>query len=157
MEKLKHWPMIITIIIFSLSIAVRAQPTELAYKTIKQHEGFRSKPYHDVNHLAIGYDTRLEITVEEAEILLYHRLQLIDKHLETTYTWYPTIPYIAQSVVQNMAYNMGKSSFATFKKMHYQLARRNFPKAAIEMRASLWCRQVKTRCTDLYNLMRNSK
>ena len=87
--------MIIAIIIFSLSIAVRAQPTELAYKTIKQHKGFRSKPYHDVNHLAIGYGTRLEIAVEEEEILIYHRIPLIDKHLGTTYTWYHTIPYIA--------------------------------------------------------------
>jgi len=138
---------------------IHATPLDLAISLIKQHEGYSAKIYTDTMYKpTIGWGTNLSyITVDEAEYLLRSRLIKSHTTLLKTYPWYSTLPYIPKSVVLDMHYNVGSTSFKTFRKMHYQLERSNWVKAAIEMKASLWFRQVGTRGNYLYRLMINYK
>lgn len=51
-----------------------------------------------------------------------------------------------QSVIADMAFNMGCSRLKQFKKMKAAIEEQDYTKAAAEMRNSRWCRQVKSRC-----------
>jgi GH24 family phage-related lysozyme (muramidase) len=51
-----------------------------------------------------------------------------------------------QSAVADMAFNMGCTRLKTFKNMKAALERQDYEKAEYEMRASRWCRQVRSRC-----------
>lgn len=51
-----------------------------------------------------------------------------------------------QSVIADMAFNLGCSRLKQFKRMKAAIEEQDYTKAAAEMRNSLWCRQVKTRC-----------
>lgn len=51
-----------------------------------------------------------------------------------------------KSAVADMAFNMGCSRLQRFKKMKSALLRGDYGGAAAEMRDSLWCGQVKSRC-----------
>ena len=51
-----------------------------------------------------------------------------------------------QSVIADMAFNMGCSSLKQFKRMKAAIEEQDYTKAAAEMRNSRWCRQVKSRC-----------
>ena len=137
---------------------LRANPTELSLELIKDHEGFVSSVYRDANGYAIGYGTNLSyITKAEAEYLLVSRLFVVDQDLDRRFPLYSNLPYVPKSILQDMVYNMGISRFSTFKKMHTQLSRQNWVKAALEMKASRWFKQTKTRGVYLYNMMRNHK
>ena len=51
-----------------------------------------------------------------------------------------------QSAVADMAFSMGCTRLKTFKNMKAALQRQDYEKAEYEMRASRWCRQVRSRC-----------
>jgi len=140
-------------------IQLKADTTELAVELIKQHEGYRDKPYKDTRgNWTVGYGTNMgHITKDEATFLLHYRLNKADMHLSLEYDWYNNLPYIPRSIIQDMVYNMGQRGFSKFRKMHTQLARGNWVKAALEMKSSLWYTQTKSRSSKLFNLMLNYK
>lgn len=51
-----------------------------------------------------------------------------------------------QSAVADMAFSMGCTRLKTFKNMKAALERQDYEKAEYEMKASRWCRQVRSRC-----------
>ena len=60
-----------------------------------------------------------------------------------------------KSAVVDMAFNLGCTGLQAFQKMKAALAQNspNYPVAAAEMKNSLWCSQVKGRCTRDMNCM----
>jgi len=141
-----------------LAIYAKAAPTELSVELIKKHEGYSTHVYKDTHTYSIGWGTNLSyITKAEATYLLHSRLTIIDKSLDEIYPWYAHLPYIPKTVILDMTYNVGINGFHKFRKMHYQLSRHNWTKAALEMKNSLWFKQTKTRSKYLFNLMRNYK
>jgi len=150
---------LIAITIALTFVQCRAAPTEMAIEMVKHHEGLSLKPYKDTRgNLTVGYGTNLDYIDEEmAEFMLHYVLNRNDIYLGLTYDWYNELDYIPRSIVQDMVYNMGRGGFSKFRKMHYQLARGNWVKAAIEMKSSLWYRQTKLRGDYLYKLMLNYK
>ena len=53
----------------------------------------------------------------------------------------------ANDVAVDMTYNMGKSGMATFQKFIGSMKSGDYLNAAVEGENSLWCRQVKSRCS----------
>jgi len=130
----------------------------LANELIKQHEGFVSKPYIDVNHFSVGYGTNLMdgISRAEAQLLLTHRLAIREEQLKR-YSWYKKANNTRKAVLLDMAYNLGLGGILGFKSMIWALDRGYYHGAANQLKSSVWCKQVKTRCTHLYKLMWNGR
>ena len=150
--------LLIAVTIALTVLQLRAEPTEMAVEMVKAHEGYHSKMYKDTDGYSIGYGTNLNyVNKDMAEFLLYYTLNRNDTNLGLMYDWYNELPYIPRSIVQDMAYNMGLPRFSKFKKMHYQLSKGNWVKAALEMKNSIWYKQVGTRSVYLFDLMRNYK
>jgi len=59
------------------------------------------------------------------------------------------LPEVAQHVLINMTFNMGKTRFSKFKNMRAAVANQDWRQVAIEMRNSLWYKQVKSRSKRL--------
>ena len=61
-----------------------------------------------------------------------------------------------QSAVADMAFSMGCTRLKTFKNMRAALERQDYGEAEYEMRASRWCRQVRSRCDRATACMRQT-
>ena len=59
-----------------------------------------------------------------------------------------------QSAVADMSFSMGCTRLKTFKNMKAALERQDYEKAEYEMKASRWCRQVRSRCDRATKCMR---
>ena len=63
---------------------------------------------------------------------------------------FANLPAIAQLIIADMTFNMGQFNFPGMKR---NVLKGNYVEASKEMTDSLWCRQVKGRCTTLVNMM----
>lgn len=63
---------------------------------------------------------------------------------------------VRQRVLVDMMFNLGPTRFASFRNMIAAIGEKDFDKAADEMTASLWFKQVKTRGTTLVSMMRTN-
>ena len=141
----------------------------------KKNEGFRSKTYTDTTgNLTTGYGFNLNdpvtagmlpedvisgsrgLTRKEADEVFQKRMALAqadavqflgDKH-------YQALDPLRQSVLNDMAYNMGLPKLAGFKKFKKALLSGDYEKAADEMKNSKWYKQTKKRAKDLTEKMR---
>ncbi len=122
---------------------------------IKKHEGFRGMPYNDtLGYPTIGYGTKLPIDEEEAELLLEKRLNDVRRELESRVDFFDNLPETIQTVLLDMAYNMGVPRLFTFRRMWEAVRDRNWGKMADEMVDSLWYRQVGRRAEELVRMVR---
>ena len=128
---------------------------------LKINEGYRAKVYKCTE----GYDTigygfaikDLELTEEEATLLLANRVA--KKHLEISkrFDWYDSMPAEVQGVIIEMCYQLGVNGFSKFKKTIKLLSNRNFAKASTEMLDSLWAKQTPNRALKLSNIVKEGK
>jgi lysozyme len=124
---------------------------------LKKQEGFRAKPYNDSEGLlTIGYGTLIEdgISKEEAELLLLHRVEIIEKELIKNWSYYERLDEIRKSVLLNMAYNLGVPRLMLFKKTLSFVEAGKYKEASVEMLDSKWARQVGRRATLLSDMMK---
>lgn len=138
--------------------------TEDFYEQLMDHEGFRSAAYRDSEgYLTIGYgvlvDERINggITEREARYLMQNRVHETRLLVNMNWPWTEHLDQIRYEVIINMAYNLGVSRFATFKKMLAALKVNDFKTAADEMLDSKWARQVGVRAKDLAEQMRTGE
>ena len=61
-----------------------------------------------------------------------------------------------QSVIADMAFNLGCSRLKQFRKMKAAIEKQDYTKAAAEMRNSRWCRQVKSCCDRNIKCMKST-
>lgn len=132
---------------------------QLLISQLKRHEGFRSKPYLDtVGKLTIGYGRNLDdrgINEQEAELLLHTDIEIAIYDCKRIFPKFEFLSEIRQSVLANMAFNLGHAKLSGFKKMIDAVNRCDFYEAADEMLDSKWARQVKNRAFELSQLMRD--
>ena len=124
------------------------QAIEDLIPTLKEEEGFRSKPYEDSRGvLTIGYGINIAegVTEAEAEFLLRNRLNL--SYQDIWAEWIPirSLPVRVQSAVLDMTYQLGVHGVLGFKDMLGHLARREFRKAQLAGCASLWVHETPVR------------
>jgi len=130
-----------------------------AKRLIKKHEGLRLLPYIcPPGKLTIGYGRNLEdvgITTMEAELLLQHDIVRIEKEAKEIFkkVW-DELDDTRKAVIVDMLYNLGSSRFIKFKKFIAAVKKKDFDTAAKEMLDSLWAKQVKSRATELAELMK---
>lgn len=131
-------------------------------------EGVRLKPYRDsVGNLTIGVGHLLTtgelaqyqngITIKTARALLdqdlaFHRAALF-RHVPVA----RTLDDVRQSVLVNMAFNLGIEKLQGFKQMLAALERRDYASAAHEMLNSKWAKQVGKRAKRLADEMRTGQ
>lgn len=129
---------------------------QLAADLIKKHEGLRLKPYKcTAGKLTIGYGRNLEdngISEYESEVMLANDIQKCYA-LCVKLSFWNKLNEIRQAVILDMCYNLGFTRLQGFKKMLKALERQDYKVAAKEMLDSNWASQVKTRATELSNIM----
>ena len=129
----------------------------LAKNMIKNDEGLELKVYRcPANKLSIGYGRNLEdrgITEEEADYLLSNDIRSIRKELFDSKINFEKLNNARQSVLINMAYQMGINGLFKFKKMFSALSNQDYSLASLEMLDSKWAKQTPARAERLSSLM----
>lgn len=145
---------------------------------IEKHEGRRAAVYTDTDgNLTIGIGLNLDAqgaqetcascgvdfdglrsgtaTLEDTQIdqLFEVQLNAAIYGAQCQVQNFNALPDNAQAVVVDMVFNLGSTGFAKFRKLIAALEAQNFVDAAAEIKDSLWCGQVKTRCLDNAALM----
>ena len=124
-----------------------------------KHEGLRLKPYKDsVGKLTIGVGRNLDdvgISKIEAMYMLQHDIQRSENELREIFLKYDELPENVKIALIDMIFNLGKPRFLKFKKMIQAIKDKDFKKAAEEAKNSKWCKQVKSRCENVYELLRS--
>jgi lysozyme len=126
---------------------------------ILKHEELRLKPYRDtVGKLTIGVGRNLDdvgISEDEAMHMLENDIKRCENELKEIFENFDELPDNVKTVLTDMIFNLGKTRFLGFKNMIQAIKENDFKRAAKEAKNSRWCRQVKTRCEDDYNLLIN--
>jgi len=148
---------------------------------IKQHEGFKSKPYIDplvatrpenydilepemniikrnFNKLKVtfGYGFTF-LTEDEATLVLNSRLHTIRLELVSKLSWIQLEPSEVQDVLVEMAYQIGVSGLLKFKKTLKYCKEHNYVKMSEEMLLSRWAKQTPDRAKELSNIIKGIK
>lgn len=124
---------------------------------LKGHEGYRQYPYTCTGGaLSVGYGHNLQakgLTREQAEMVLQDDVHevLVELH---KYSFFNALDPVRQTVLGNMAFNLGVNGLFRFRKMIAAVRLGNFDLAASEMLDSLWAKQVGNRAIELADLMK---
>ncbi len=108
-------------------------------------EGFESMPYPDPLSGGMPYTFGHGFTsIEEDEslVVLEMKVNKIKSKLRLTYSWFNKLSFLRQSVIINMAYQLGWTRFQKFKKTIEYLKNGDFDSASVEMLDSVWYRQM---------------
>jgi len=128
-------------------------------KTIKHHEGFRSRVYKCTQ----GYDTigygfaikDLEMDEDIAEEILIRKVEKLIKRVRAKFSWLDSVPPAVQGVLVNMSYQMGLSNVCKFKKALHAMQMLQWKIAADEMLDSRWAKQTPNRAKELSDIIRS--
>lgn len=124
-----------------------------------RHEGLKLKPYRcPAGKLTIGVGRNLDangITQKEAFVLLENDIlrcesQLLD-HIPIAYS---DLNDTRKTVLLNMCFNLGISGLLEFKNTLAFIGAGDYERAANNMLASRWAKQVGRRAIELSELMR---
>jgi lysozyme len=127
-----------------------------------RHEGLRLKPYRcTAGKLTIGIGRNLDdrgISQKEAYAMLERDIQdceqwLIDEIAEI----YNKLDEVRQSVLLNMCFNLGIKGLLGFKNTLDFIGAGDWERAANNMLASKWAKQVGMRAIELSEMMRKGK
>ena len=127
-----------------------------------RHEGLRLKPYRcTAGKLTIGIGRNLDdrgISRKEAYAMLERDIQdceqwLIDKIPDI----YNNLDEVRQSVLLNMCFNLGIKGLLGFKNTLDFIGAGDWERAANNMLASKWAKQVGMRAIELSEMMRKGQ
>lgn len=129
---------------------------EKLQESIRVHEGLNLKPYKcSEGKLTIGFGTCLEdgISIQEAYLLLNHRIEVCQKELDRYYPDWISHDDARQNVMIELVYNLGMPKLSGFNKFWKSVLERDYKAAAAHLRDSLWAKQVKGRADTLAKIM----
>lgn len=130
-------------------------------RTLKRHEGFRSKPYKDtVGKITVGYGRNLDdvgVSKQEAQIMLKEDINQAMAELLSLEEFRRVSNPVRREVLINMCFNLGYPKLMGFVKMWLAIEAKSWETAAEEMLDSLWAKQVGSRATELAEMMRTGK
>lgn len=126
---------------------------------IKQHEGFRDKPYRcTAGKLTIGYGRNLDdvgISNREATILLYNDIIEATESVRVVFSGFEFDEFSEnrQAALIDMMFNLGRSRFMKFKKMITAIRCKDWNEAADQAKDSRWFYQVGERGVKIVRLL----
>ena len=134
---------------------------ETTLQRIKRHEDFREKPYPDPIHgwkvPTFGYGFTY-ITKQEAEPILRNRIQTITAELRRRLSFFRQLPEDIQSVLVEMAYQLGIPGLLKFRKTLKFLALGQYSEASEEMLDSKWAKKdTPRRARELAEIVRRTR
>ena len=139
---------------------------ERLMQSVKKHEGYRNKVYLDtlgkrtvgVGHLCVEdfweddkeYEERflMDILAEDLQNAIKGARELKEEHYCTD------IDEIAQEIIVEMVFQLGKTGVSKFKNMWKALAEKNYIGASYEMLDSRWAKQTPNRAKAMADLMK---
>ena len=127
-----------------------------------RHEGLKLKPYRcTAGKLTIGIGRNLDdrgISQKEAYAMLDRDIQDCEQRLlEEIPNIYNNLDEVRQSVLLNMCFNLGIKGLLEFKNTLAFIGAGDWERAANNMLASKWAKQVGHRAIELSELMRKGK
>lgn len=130
------------------------------YEIYLDHLGY---PTVGIGHLIkkddpeYGKPIGTKVTSERVTELFIADADSAIKDCKKLFSNFDTIPEDIQHVLVNMMFNLGLSRFSKFKNFKAAIDVRNWKKASIEGRDSLWYRQVPNRAKRLMDRLENGK
>jgi lysozyme len=136
-------------------------------KSVKQHEGFRNSVYRDTlgkrtvgyGHLCVEdhWEDNRAYTVPELERVLEADLNNAVQGAESLFKDCPVLEDLAQELIVEMIFQLGKSGVSKFKNMWKALKHDppNYEQASIEMLDSRWAKQTPARAKGMSEQMRS--
>ena len=139
---------------------------ERLMESVKKHEGYRNKVYLDtlgkrtvgVGHLCVEdfweddkeYEERflMDILAEDLQNAIKGARELKEEYDCTD------IDEIAQEIIVEMVFQLGKTGVSKFKNMWKALAEKNYIGASYEMLDSRWAKQTPNRAKAMADLMK---
>ena len=140
---------------------------ERLMESVKKHEGYRNKVYLDtlgkrpvgVGHLCVEdfweddkeYEEKflMEILAEDLQNAIKGARELKEEHSCTD------IDEIAQEIIVEMVFQLGKNGVSKFKNMWKALSEHNYTGASYEMLDSKWAKQTPNRAKSMAELMKS--
>ena len=129
--------------------------TDLATARCKVNEGFRSAKYTDTRgFLTIGYGFNVDAGISEyaASALLGAQVHEAETDV-SNFDWYASVDGVRQSVLVELAFNMGIHKLQQFHNMLAACSRQDWTTAAAELQNSAWFGQVGNRGPQLVRLL----
>ncbi len=142
------------------------------------HEGYRNKVYKDtvgIPTIGIGFNLQRKdaeylltsigadykevlsgsqvLTDEQIDFLFTYTIKDSIQSVEAVISNYHELSDVRKRVLIDMCFNLGLRGFSKFKNTRKAVEEGRFGDAAVLMRQSLWCSQVKSRCTRLSEMM----
>lgn len=133
---------------------------EKLVEMVKQHEGFREKPYKDtVDKLTIGFGWNLEDTPLNpfiAELIL--RDHILNTEIKLmNYDWFRMQNRVRKDALIDMAVNMGVGGLLKFKRMIACLYDKDYTGAKSEALDSKWAGQVGVRAHRISSMLESGE
>ena len=140
---------------------------ERLMESVKKHEGYRNKVYLDtlgkrtvgVGHLCVEdfweddkeYEEKflMEILADDLQNAIKGARELKEEHSCTD------IDEIAQEILVEMVFQLGKTGVSKFRNMWKALAEKNYIGASFEMLDSKWAKQTPNRAKSMAELMKS--
>lgn len=122
-------------------------------------EDKRNKVYKDslgIETIGVGRNLRdVGLSDDEVMYLLDNDIKRVIVDLDKRLPWWREMDEVRQSVVADMAFNMGINKLLTFVNTLRKMKDKDYNGAADGMLQSLWARQVKGRAVELARMMRS--
>lgn len=130
---------------------------DLLVPELEFDEGRRRRAYVDTRGkvtIGVGLNlTDVGLPDDVIDLLRDRKIDESEQELDREIPWWRHLSDNRQRVLLNMQYNMGWPKLSQFKRMIDALRVEDFPRAATEMRASVWATQVGDRALRLSRLM----
>ena len=126
------------------------------YEVYLDHLGYKTC---GVGHLCRATDpeNKLEVgdpvSVERVDILFAEDLETTIDECKLLYNNFDDLPEEVQRIIANMLFNMGRPRLSRFHKMKKAVDNGDWIEASVQMKDSLWARQVPNRVDRLVKRM----
>ena len=132
-----------------------AEPLVSALERLKTEEGFRSTLYTDTTgHATLGYGFNVSAGISQRVAAALLQAQLEELH-ETLagYPWYSQCDPVRQSVLLDVAFNIGVTGLLHFSHMILAIGHRDWPQAKAQLLDSKAARELPSRYAALAQLL----
>ena len=126
------------------------------YEVYLDHLGYKTC---GVGHLCRATDpeNKLEVgdpvSVQRVDMLFAEDLETTIDECKLLYNNFDDLPEEVQRIIANMLFNMGRPRLSRFHKMKKAIDNRDWIEASVQMKDSLWARQVPNRADRLVKRM----